>query len=199
VDNRFLSLESDPADGAWSSERRISEARTHPQDAFVWWAEAARGAAPDPQALERRVFETYDDYRRFRFSRLRHAVGSESGIGMDRMATAAPGELGDLVRGPNVPMKPGRWLARFRIAAGSDAVLQRGVLGVVEVSAGPDAAMVAARELTPSTLQPYGRLHEVALTFELERTEPGVEFRLRKTSTASMTALLHVVVEPLER
>jgi SAM-dependent methyltransferase len=199
LDNRFLDLDSGAADGLWSTERRMTDARARPEDSFVWWAEAARGGAPDPDRLKRRILEISDDYRCFRFGRLQHTVGSESGVGVDRMATAAPGELGYLVRGPNVPMQPGRWLARFRVAAGSDAVLQRGMLGVVEISVGSDATVIAARELTATTLEPYGRLHEVALPFELERTEPGVEFRLRKTSTASMTALLLVIVEALER
>lgn len=195
--NRFLSLEGGPGERAWSPERRAAEAEARPEDSFVWWAEAVRGdREPEPARLRRRVSEIYDDYRRFRFGRLKHTVGSESGVGADRLVAAGAGESGHLVFGPFVPMKAGRWVVRFRAAAGPVAGLQDGVLGVVDVVTAPDASFAAAEEVVAATLPPDGVLHEIALPFELEHAELSVEFRLLTTGLVPMAALLHVRVEP---
>ena len=194
--NRFLSLEGGPGERAWSPERRAAEAEDRPEDSFVWWAEAVRGRRqPERERLERRISEIYDTYRRFRFSRLKHTVGSTSGVGGDRIVASSTGEAGFLVFGPFVPMKPGRWIARFRVAAGPVATTPDDVLGVVDVVTGADAAAVAQRDLPAGALPPDRALHEIALPFELEQTELSVQFRLLTTGLVPMAALLHVDVE----
>ena len=98
---RFLSLEGAPADGDWTTQRRAGAAEDRPEDSFVWWAEAVRGdGRKDEQRLTRRVDEIYGDYRRGRFSRLKHGVGVTSGVGVDRIVSVQPGEFGSLVFGP---------------------------------------------------------------------------------------------------
>jgi hypothetical protein len=119
----------------------------------------------------------------------------ETGVGVDRVVTARPGEFGFLVFGPFVPMPSGHWVARFRLAAEADDGAPDGILGVADVTIAPDAEVVALCELTPEVVPPDGRLHEVALPFELEGPAFGVEFRVRTTGAARLRALLHVVVE----
>jgi SAM-dependent methyltransferase len=191
---RFLSLDGGPGDAVWTDESRAAAASERPDDSFVWWAEAVRGDADfDEERLRRRVEEIYADYRRGRFSRLTYRVGIESGVGVDRVVTAQPGEFGFLVYGPYVPMRSGRWSARFTLAADGSA---EGILGVADVAVAPDADVLALSELTPDVLPPDGRLHQVVLPFELEEPAFGVEFRVRTTGVAPLRALLHVVVEP---
>jgi SAM-dependent methyltransferase len=193
--NRFLSLEGGPGERAWSPERRAAEAEGRPEDSFVWWAEAVRGTRqPERERLERRIAEIYEAYRRFRFSRLKHTVGRASGVGGDRIVAAGAGESGHLVFGPYVPMKPGRWIARFRLAAEPATSAPDETLAVVDVVTGADAAAVAARDLTASALPPDGSFQQIALPFELEQTELSVQFRVLTTGFVPTAAFLHVDV-----
>jgi len=195
---RFLSLEGAADDGDWTAERRAEAARERPDDSFVWWAEALRGdGPPDEQLLRRRVDEIYAEYRGGRFSRLKHAAGVES-VGADRIVTVRPGELGYLVRGPFVPMQSGRWVAKFQVAVEADGGAAEGIVGVADVAVA-DGDVVDLCELTTDVVPPDGRLHEVAVPFELEEPAFGVEFRVRTTGVATLRALLHVVVEPARR
>lgn len=197
--NRFLSFEGGPGERAWPADRRAAEAERRPEDSFVWWAEAARGdRRPDAHRLARRVDEIYAGYRLFRFGRFSHAVGSLSGVGRDRVVTAAAGDVGHLVFGPYVPMKPGRRIARFRAAATPLAVASGDVIAAVDVVTGPEAATVAGRQLTAEELPADGAFHEVALPFELERMELSVQFRLETTGRAPLAAFCHVDVDSLD-
>jgi SAM-dependent methyltransferase len=196
-EQRFLPLEGASADGAWTVERRADAAEPRPDDSFVWWAEAVRGDQfVDLERLRLRVAEIYADYRSFRFGRLQHAVGVESGVGVDRLVSARAGEYGYLVFGPYVPMERGRWRARFRVAAGGPGEEADGVLGVADVVVGPDAEVIEVYEITPEVLPADGRLREIVVPFELSRPESGMEFRVRSAGAVSLSALLHVVIEP---
>jgi SAM-dependent methyltransferase len=192
--NRFLSLEGGPGERRWSPERRAAAAEERPEDSFVWWIEAVRGDGPsDPERLSRRVQEIYELYRRSRFGSLKHTVGAISGVGHDRIVTAGLGEAGQLVYGPYVPMKAGRWVARFRVGAGPADTSRP--YGLVDVVTGADAEVVASQHLTPDTLALDGALHEFSLPFELARAELGVQFRVQSYGAVQMCALLHVDIQ----
>jgi SAM-dependent methyltransferase len=190
--NQFFPLDASPR--AFPTERRVAEAATRPEDSFVWWLEAERGnSAPDRERLAERVREIYEGYRAYRFGRLKHAVGSVSGVGRDRLVAASAGEGGHLLFGPYVPMRPGRWIAHFRVAAGPARATMP--FGLVDVSVGEDVRAVACKELTRETLPLDGVLHEVAVPFILKRTELSVEFRAQSYGAVPMAAVLHVDVD----
>jgi SAM-dependent methyltransferase len=187
--NRFLPL--DRCSRTWPAERRAAEATGRPDDSFVWWLEARRAARdPDANSLDQRVRRIYESYRRSRFARLKHAVGSLSGVGEDRVVATAVGEAGFLVYGPYVPMRPGHWKAHFRVAAGPSA--SAGSFVAVDVAVGGETI---ARKEPASELPLDGVLHEVELPFELGRAEPSVEFRVQSNGALPVSALLHVAVE----
>jgi SAM-dependent methyltransferase len=191
--NRFLPLDASPRTSP--TEQRVAEAAGRPEDSFVWWLEAERGdSKPDRERLAQHVREIYDGYRAYRFARLKHAVGSVSGVGRDRLVAANAGEGGHLIFGPYVPMRPGRWVARFCLAAGPARA--RTPFGLVDVSVGKDADVVARKELTGETFALDGVLHEVAVPFVLADTELSVEFRAQSYGAVPMAAVLHVAVEP---
>jgi SAM-dependent methyltransferase len=193
--SRFLPL--DAASRSWPAERRVAEAAVRPEDSFVWWLEAERGdSEPDPERLRERTLQIYDDYRAYRFNRLRHTIGSVSGVGRDRLVAAGAGEGGHLLFGPYVPMRSGRWIARFRLAAGPAHATRP--FGLVEIAIGSNAGVVAQEELTEASLPLDGMLHEVAVPFVLPRTELNVEFRAQSYGVAPMAAMLHVDVESEE-
>jgi len=191
--NEFLPL--DRASRSWPSERRAKEAAGRPEDSFVWWLEAQRGSAEvDEERLSDRVEEIFAAYRGFRFARLKHSVGSLSGVGRDRLVAARGGEAGHLVFGPYVPMREGRWTARFRVAAGPGHAVKP--FGVVDVALSSTTDVLARKELTAEVLPPDGGLHEIAIPFQLPSTEPSVEFRVQTYGAVPMAALLDVLVAP---
>jgi SAM-dependent methyltransferase len=190
--NRFFTLEG--GSRTWSSERRAAEAAERPDDSFVWWVEAFRGdREPDSDRLLHRVETIYDGYRRQRFGSLKHSVGTLTGLGQDRVVAAGAGEAGHLIFGPFVPMRSGRWVARFHLAAGPGDT--QSPMGRLDVATGPAAEVIAEQELTADVLRPDGDLHEVVLPFQLAQTELSVEFRAHTYGAVPMSALLHVAVE----
>jgi SAM-dependent methyltransferase len=189
--NRFLPLDASPR--AWPTRRRVAEAADRPEDSFVWWLEAERSDSdPDPRRLARRVEQVYQGYRAYRFARLKHSVGSLSGVGRDRVVTAGAGEGGHLLFGPYVPMRPGSWIARFRLAAGPGRATEP--FGLVDVTVDLDDE-VARLELTDESLLLDGVLREVSVPFALARTALSVEFRAQSYGVVPMAAVLHVDVE----
>ncbi len=196
--NRFLPLEGDAGRRAVPVERRVTEAESRPEDSFVWWAEAVRGdRRPEPALLARRVERIYADYRRFRFSRLRHTAGVENGVGVDRLVEAADGEGGHVLFGPYVPMKAGRGVVRFRAACGPASVAPGDVLAVADVATG--TTVVASKELTAEDLPPDGTFHDIALSFDLTRAEVGVQFRLLTTGRVRLAAFCSLDVDEVDQ
>ena len=189
----------DPVAG-WDAERR-AEASDRPEDSFVWWAEARRSEhEPDRESLNRRVQEAYEIYRSGRLSRMHHTVGARRERGGDKFVTGRRGRAGHLLFGPYVPMRPGKWVARFRVAAnparwridpGPDEPL-----GTLDVMVGDsDPRVVAERTLTARDLPLDGEEHELDLPFELERTEFGAQFRVHTLGRVRMSARYPVEVE----
>jgi len=193
--NRFITLEGGKR--ALPVERRVSEAESRPEDSFVWWAEAVRGdGRPEPDLLARRVEAIYARYRSFRFSRLGHTVGVENGVAGDRMVESADGEVGHVLFGPYVPMKPGRGVVRFRAACGPASVAPGDVLAVADVMTGP--TVVASKELAAGDLPPDGAFHDIALSFDLSRAEVGVQFRLLTTGRVRLAAFCALDVDEVD-
>ena len=185
----------------WDAERRVAEASSRPEDSFVWWAEAKRSdSEPDSESLNRRVHEAYDIYRSSRLSRMHHTVGARRERNGRKLVTARAGKAGHLLFGPYVPMRPGEWVARFRIAA--SPARWRGnphpdePLGSLDIMVGDsDPRVVAVRTLTARDLPLDGEEHELKLPFELERTEFGAQFRVHTLGRVRMSAQYPVEVE----
>ena len=116
--DRVLPFDELGSVAGWDAERRAAEAADRPEDSFVWWAEATRAERePDHEALNRRVHEAYDVYRAQRLSRMHHTVGSRREENGRKFVSGRRGQAGALLFGPYVPMRPGKWIARFRISA----------------------------------------------------------------------------------
>jgi SAM-dependent methyltransferase len=185
----------------WDSERRATEAIDRPEDSFVWWAEAKRSPRePDREALSRRVHEAYEIYRSHRLSRMHHAVGSRRESNGRKLVTGRRGQAGHLLFGPYVPMRPGHWVVRFRIAA--KAGRWRSTpdpdepLGSLDVMVGDaDQRVVAERSLTARDLPLDGQEYELELPFDLEDTEFGAQFRVHTFGRVRMSARYPVEVE----
>jgi 2-polyprenyl-3-methyl-5-hydroxy-6-metoxy-1,4-benzoquinol methylase len=199
-DHRFLPLEELEDGGDWPWSRRVAEAEARPEDSFIWWAEATRASTPpDEKELSERVQQIYDRYRQLRFADFKHEIGNLSRQGDHWIVEAGLGEGGYLLYGPNVPMPPGRWAAKFRVGQmngaqggpGAEAVS----LGSLDIVTGLDATPIASRVVTLEEISSDGALHELVLPFQLARTEMGVQFRLHTTGQVRLCAELGVSIE----
>ena len=185
----------------WDAERRAAEAADRPDDSFVWWAEATRAERePDRDALNRRVNEAYDVYRARRLSRMHHTVGSRREEDGRKFVSGRRGRAGALLFGPYVPMRPGKWIARFRISAVPARWRSNPEpgepLGSIDVTVGEsEPRLVAERSLTARELPLDGQEHALELPFELDRTEFGAQFRVHTLGRVRMSARYPVEVE----
>jgi SAM-dependent methyltransferase len=185
----------------WDSQRRASEAAAKPEDSFVWWAEATRGERePNREDLYRRVHEIYELYRSQRFARMHRTQGSLRDAGDRKVVTGRRGREGHLLFGPYVPMRPGRWVARFSLSAAPwrwRAQPQPDEpLGSIDVMVGDaDPKIVAERSLTARDLPLDGSEREYELPFELDDTVFGAQFRVYTLGRVRMRAEYPVEVE----
>jgi SAM-dependent methyltransferase len=199
--DRVLPLDELGRVAGWDAERRAAEAGDRPEDSFVWWAEGRRAdRPPDREALNGRVQEAYEIYRARRVSRMHHTVGARRERGGHRLVTGRRGQSGHLLFGPYVPMRPGKWVARFRLAARPPRWRGRPSpdepLGTIDVVVGEsEPRVVAERPVTVRELPLDGEEHELELPFELERTEFGAQFRVTTLGRVRMSARYPVEVE----
>jgi 2-polyprenyl-3-methyl-5-hydroxy-6-metoxy-1,4-benzoquinol methylase len=197
VQHRYLPLETVEQSGDWPAERRVSEAADRPEDSFIWWAEATKnGAAPTPPRVAQLTEAAYDTYRTLSFRRFDHPVGDLEREGDDVVVRSVSGEHGFLITGPRAPMPAGRWTGLFRVGTEHDATADpREPVARVDVTVGLEPRVVAERTLTQEELPPDGQLREVALRFELGRTEFGVQFRVETLGRVPVTARARADVE----
>ena len=196
--DRLLELETLEPDGDWTRQRRIEEAEDRPEDSFLWWAQGSRAArSPDRREIERMVDDAFREYRGRRFARLHSNVGSVAGQAGRQEVTAVEGEAGHLVFGPYVPMRGGRWLARFQIEhlPGGDPVGPDEIVGELDVTKDLEVQVLTARELLADELGRPGSPAEVTIPFELPQTEFGVQFRLFSNGRTGVRARLQVEID----
>jgi predicted SAM-dependent methyltransferase len=198
---RFLRLDDLAEEGSWPQSRRLEKGRSRPNDCFIWWVEAVRGTqAPERSALEGRLAEMYEPYRLHRLGRFQHQIGKLRRSDGTEVITARKGERGHLLFGPYLPMPPGSWVASFHVSAGPPRMFDRlgdgEALGEVDVAVGSEARIVAERKLTSGSFTTDGRIREVAVPFDLPRSDFGVQFRLRSTGRLRLSAEPRVDIEP---
>jgi SAM-dependent methyltransferase len=185
----------------WDAERRSAEAAARPDDSFVWWAEATCGERePRREELHRRTHEIYELYRRQRFSRMHRTQGSLRDAADGKVVTGRLGRGGQLLLGPHVPMRSGRWVARFRLSAAPWRLWVRprpdDLLGSIDVAVGDaDPTIVAERPLTGRDLPLDGAEREYELPFELDETVFGAQFRVHTLGRVRLRAKYPVEVE----
>ena len=146
------------------------------------------------------MHEVYEIYRGQRFSRMHRTQGSLREAGDRKIVTGRRGRAGHLLFGPYVPMRPGRWVARFRLSAKPERWRKKPEpdepLGSIDVMVGDaDPKVVAERWLTVRDLPLDGAEREYELPFELDSTVFGAQFRVYTVGRVRMRAEYPVEVE----
>jgi len=198
--DRHQALRFDDLDGQ-SIDRasRIDLAEDRPEDAFVWWAQAVRGAsAPDVGRLRDELAAMYSAYRPERLARLLPTAPRERWDPvLGRVVSGDQGVATALFHGPYVPIAPGAWQACFRLAlVGGTPRSPQTVVADIEVTVAGEA--IASRSVAVKDLAPGGSMTEVCVAFDCVSTQMGVEFRLISTGAELLDAPLEVTVRRRE-
>jgi ubiquinone/menaquinone biosynthesis C-methylase UbiE len=178
-------------------EARVGLAEARPEDAFVWWAEATKGAGPpDHSALRERLGALYAAYRPERLARLQPKVPHWWDRELGLVAVASAGDEEIVFHGPYVPVPPGDWEACFRLSVIGEAPNPNAEVAVVDVLATGEP--LASYAMTAGELPAGGAIGEITLPFHAERTRMGVEFRVIARGHATIRAPLTVTLRHRE-
>jgi SAM-dependent methyltransferase len=171
---RALSLELQASDGEWTLDRRLDRGRVDPDNAFLWWIEARRSdRMPDEAQLEAEMRLIFNIAWPERVGRTHSHVGTRIRTAKGIVMRAEKTAHGALMFGPYMPLKAGRYLARFKILTVQEA--DRGIIARCDV-VGDQGRELTVRELTAADIRfENGRID---LPFVLETLEFGIQVRL---------------------
>jgi SAM-dependent methyltransferase len=171
---RALSLEPQASDGEWTLDRRLDRGRVDPDNAFLWWIEARRSdRMPDEAQLEAEMRLIFNIAWPERVGRTHSHVGTRIRTAKGIVMRAEKTAHGALMFGPYMPLKAGRYLARFKILTVQEA--DRGIIARCDV-VGDQGRELTVRELTAADIRfENGRID---LPFVLETLEFGIQVRL---------------------
>jgi SAM-dependent methyltransferase len=194
--HRYLTL---PELAAQRSLEGAEGSTSRPEDAFVWWAEATRrNRKPDERALERRVSDLFNRFRRHRLS---HAMSCEGDVvdvpHLGRVVRSSPGQSGPILFGPYIPVQAGSWTASFDLAAADASRLSPGLrIARIEVTHGSDATALAVLQVNAGDLRGDGRWSRHDVSFTVAETVTGAEFRVVSDGRADLLARGSIELQP---
>ena len=196
--HRYLPI-SDLDSTAMGRHERADRAAARPEDSFVWWAEATRGKRkPDAESLQRRVRDLFSRFRTHRLSHSMSWVGETEHIPhFGRVIHAARGKSGPMLFGPYVPMPSGDWEATFELCA-PNAPLHAGDADVafLEVAHGDPLVKLGSLAVTTGDLSAGSEWSRHTVSFALDTTVMGVEFRILSSGREDLLALASVDLRP---
>jgi SAM-dependent methyltransferase len=159
--------------GPWPLLRRVRDAASAPESAFIWWVQARRSSrAPDAAGLRKRIAEICAVAWPERLNRLQTVVGQPA-AGAPAGWLSSGGRGGALLFGPYTAMPAGRHEVAFELACEQKPAAGT-VVAVVQVTTANGATVLARSEVTSTPAA--GQTFTVRLPFALEDTTFGVEF-----------------------
>lgn len=179
-DHAVLPLEPKVEVPDWPWRRRVALSADRPEDSFVWWLQARRSTRqPDRARVLELTRSVYDEAFAAAVARefVRHDVKPE-GAGRNRVFRVETGAPGYVSYGPYVPLRPGRYAARFAVgrpSGGPDAAASA-VACEFDAVTEYGGKVLAKRVVTVGELG-RGELVEFELQFRLAETGFGCEFR----------------------
>lgn len=185
----FLGVDIDAGEElGWPWHRRVAEARTRPEESFVWWATARNGGEPaSADELADVVSGIFLRARPQYLARLRSNVGSVD----DGAVSVGAGTEGFMLFGPYIAVPPGPMCATFHLRRpAGDAARPEDEIVRLEVSTGE--GVLAMASITASMVPPSDTFTAVDVPFEFDRTAFGVEFRAYATGRAALSAITRV-------
>jgi SAM-dependent methyltransferase len=197
--HRYMPIDPLEVDG-FTMRERLDGAAEHPEDAFVWWAQAVRSdREPDEHMLRWRIDQLFERFR----ARRREQLNSSAGVVSQRahhgrFVRSGHGEAGLLIHGPTMAMPPGEWNAEFELAttAGTDYHERDEVVAILDVVTAAEGTPLARAEVRRGdvALEPGWSRHRVRLS--LAETTMGLVFRLQATGAVPLYARFAVDVVP---
>ena len=153
---------------ALSLEERLVGGVGQPEHAFLWWIEAGRAARePDGPALRGRMDAIFRAAWPERISRMSVGVGRVEEGSDGEWVACPPATPGVVIFGPYMPLRPGRYRCTFRLDGGGAGAGAR-----CEIALGEHGTVLLSRDVAVEAVPA-----SIALEFELEALEFGVQFR----------------------
>jgi hypothetical protein len=114
---RYLPLDPDIDQIDLDTNERITKAKEHPEDSFIWWLEARKNSSrkPDNKKISSMSKKIYNREFKRNLDRVFSQVGTIDFRGNTGLIASIPNQAGVLRHGPYVPLKPGNYSARFLI------------------------------------------------------------------------------------
>jgi hypothetical protein len=158
-------------------------AAERPDDSFIWWAEARKADLPQPERLQERAKQIYDDVSTFVFARWVKYTREFVGDGPDRVVrtVGAPGQQ-IVCTGPNVPLRAGKYSARVAVRSLTKIA---GPVAAVDGFVFCSNKQLVSKWVLGEQLEP-GRWHELEVPLDFSEAKFGVQIRWFSMTDAPM-------------
>jgi SAM-dependent methyltransferase len=159
-------------------ERRGAACADRPEECFVWWLVARRGAGePDEPRLLELAHRCFESFRARRLRRLETPLPVLRDAHGAPRVSAAPGDAGPLFHGPYITIDAGSWLVSFALRLEQAAVDPDLPVGWIDIVTDAGETVHARRELRAGELRPNGEWTALELAVELPQMLMGAELR----------------------
>jgi len=160
--------------GLDSVKNRMEVAKDFPEKSFLWWVEARRSRrVPDEIKLRTKMTQIWNDAWPERCQRTLTIIGKEMN---GRKAFLSRGKPGVLMYGPYLPLRKGRYSAKFSVTLRKDYFNPKDLIRF-DIVAGDGTLLLGEREIALEQLTIDQRF-EVPFDFEIADTTFGVQFRV---------------------
>ena len=190
---RLLPLDPTPAMwGPGGYARRVAMATAHPEDSFIWWAEARKVGRPDPAGLRRAINGIFESAWDERVARVRPMGGTEILLADGSPGVVMPrGAEGYALAGPYMALPPGAYAFALPVEWGGDTGSQDWVCRLELVA---DNEVVGTSE--PAAGAGADGQATLSCTVTLDAVRFAVHARLWCSGTAEVRAPLTLTMSP---
>jgi hypothetical protein len=185
-------LPLDPTPAMWGPggyARRVAMATAHPEDSFIWWAEARKVGRPDPDGLRHFIRGIFESAWAERVARVRPMGGTETMLGDGSLGVVMPhGKEGYSLAGPYMALPPGTYDFELPVEWSGD----KSSTSVCRLELVADSEVVGTSEAAGG---PEGRA-TLTCTVTLDAVRFAVHARLWCSGTAEVRAPLTLIMSP---
>jgi hypothetical protein len=169
--NKLMSLMPTFYHGKWSLYERLLLAEADSNNSFLWWIEARKANPPDRAAMLSFITEVNNHAWPERCLRFKSGVGEIVTDGGGRVVLARPWQIGAMIYGPFMPLKPGPHSASFKLnvadpLSDSAPIVRCDILGA------------GGREITVRLVSTHD-IEAAAGTIRVDFDLPAVEFAIQ--------------------
>lgn len=171
---------------------RVESAKNNPEDSFIWWLTARKSESePCRDSLKDHISRIYEVVWPELLSRFYNLVGKVQDTNHNKIVVADKGERGHILYGPYIPLRPGHYVATFKVGSECKIGSPSEALMILDIVQGSEASVIISQEIFAHDLPP-GNIVDIPLQFTLDQTYFGVQFRVFSTGEQSVKSIYKV-------